>query len=239
MKGPTPAQRRQWEEDGYLVFENAIGGGLLRRLQDAVDHWSVRCKEDWLASVARGEVAPSFYDIPDSLERDDVFWEIADHPGYYGCLRAFCGGEPIFQATQVRIVPPAPVSYSSWHPDTPHDRHLHVKVQIYLNDMAEGGGEFAYIPGSHRPGSGPFGNPARQEDMPGLARFTGEAGTAIMFNCYGWHTALDNDGAVPRKSIILTYHQRTEADRVERSPFEFLRERCAGEERRRLFCLEA
>ena len=114
-----------------------------------------------------------------------------------------------------------------------------MKVQVYLNDLAAGGGEFAYIPGSHRPGSGPFGIPARQGDMPGMVRFTGRAGTAIMFNCYGWHTALDNDGSVPRKSIILTYHQRTEADRVERSPFEFLRERCAGDERRRLFCLEA
>ena len=60
-----------------------------------------------------------------------------------------------------------------------------------------------------------------------------------MFNCYGWHTALDNDGAIPRKSIIVTYHQRTENDRVDRSPFKFLEERCTDEERRRFLCLQA
>ena len=239
MKQPTAAQRKQWDEDGYLVFENAISGELLQRLQNAFDHWSEECKPDWLARVAAGETAPSFYDFPNSLKKDDAFLEIADHSSYYGCLKAFCDGEPILQDIGPRIVSPSPLSYTSWHADTPHSRPLHIKTQIYLSDMAHGGGEFAYISGSHKPDYAPSAHPRRQEEMPGLARFSGPAGMAIMFNCYGWHTALDNDGEIPRKSIIITYHKRTENDLVERSPFKFLEERCTHEERRRFLCLQA
>jgi hypothetical protein len=239
MKEPTAAHQKQWDEDGYLVFESAIDGDLLHRLQDAFDHWTAACKPDWLERVATGKTAPSFYDFPESLKKDDAFLEIADHPAYYGCLRAFCDDEPILQDVGPRIVPLSPLSYTSWHADTPHSRPLHIKIQIYLSDMVHGGGEFAYIPGSHKPDSGPSENPRRQEDMPGMVRFTGKAGTAVMFNCYGWHTALDNDGTVPRKSIIVTYHKRTENDRVDRSPFKFLEERCTTDERRRFLSLQA
>ncbi len=239
MNTPTAAQQKQWDEEGYLVFENAITGELLQRLQDAFDHWSEGYKPDWLARVAAGESAPSFYDFPDSLRKDDAFLEIADHPSYYGCLKAFCDGEPILQDVGPRIVSPSPLSYTSWHADTPQDRPLHIKIQIYLSDMAHGGGEFAFIPGSHKPDFAPSAHPHRQEDMPGLARFSGPAGMAIMFNCYGWHTALDNDGAIPRRSIIITYHKRTENDRVDRSPFKFLEARATHEERRRFLCLQA
>jgi hypothetical protein len=239
VKEPTDAQLKQWDEKGYLVFENAIEGDVLKRLQEAFDYWTAEGKPDWLARVTAGQTAPSFYDFPECLKKDDVFLEIADRPSYYGCLRAFCDGEPILQDVGPRIVPLSPISYTSWHPDTPHSRPLHIKIQIYVSDMAHGGGEFAYVPGSHKPDAGPFPPLRRQEDMPGMVRFTGKAGTAVMFNCYGWHTALDNDGAIPRKSIIMTYHQRTENDRVEKSPFKFLEDRCTTDERRRFLCLQA
>ena len=238
MKAPTAAQQKQWDEDGYLVFESAIEGELLQKLQGAFDHWTAECKPDWLARVAAGAAAPSFYDFPGALKKDDAFLELADHPSYYGCLKAFCDGAPILQDVGPRIVPLSPLSYTSWHADTPQSRPLHIKIQIYLSDMAQGGGEFAFLPGSHRPDSGPSENPSRQEDMPGMVRFAGKAGTAIMFSCYGWHTALDNDGIVARKSIICTYHQRTENDRVDHSPFKFLEDRCTTDERRRFLCLQ-
>ena len=48
MLGPTEAQTRQWDEDGYLVFSDAIAGQELRRLQNAFEHWAEQCKADWL-----------------------------------------------------------------------------------------------------------------------------------------------------------------------------------------------
>ena len=121
MRGPTEAQTRHWNDAGYLVFSNAIAGDELRRLQQAFDHWAERCKADWLDRIERGEQAATFYDIPDALEKDEIFVDIVDHPSYYGCLRDFTDAEPILLAEQVRTVPPWPLSYTSWHPDVPHD----------------------------------------------------------------------------------------------------------------------
>ena len=105
MRGPTEAQTRQWNQAGYLVFSDAIEGAELRRLQTAFDYWAEQCKADWLDRIERGEQAATFYDIPDALEKDEIFVDIVDHPSYYGCLRQFTDAEPMFLAEQVRTVP--------------------------------------------------------------------------------------------------------------------------------------
>ena len=237
MRGPTEAQTRQWNEAGYLVFSDAIAGAELGRLQRAFDHWAQRCKADWLDRIERGEQAATFYDIPDALEKDEIFVDIVDHPSYYGCLRDFTDAEPILLAEQVRTVPPWPLSYTNWHPDVPHSNPLHIKVQIYVNDVPPGSGEFAFVPGSHKPAAGPFTRPVHQESMPGHRTFTGAAGTAVMFNSYGWHAAMDNSSGIPRKSIILIYEKRTEG-RVDPDAFASIAHLCTTAERRRLFSLE-
>ena len=52
---PTPEQKAQWEEEGYLVFENAIQGEDLKRLQNAFDYWADACKAEWLDRVEAGK----------------------------------------------------------------------------------------------------------------------------------------------------------------------------------------
>lgn len=159
MPPPTPAQQQQWDEDGYLVLENALQGVELKRLQQAFDHWANTCKEDWLDRVQAGEVAPTFYDIPGALEKDDAFLNLVDHPAWFDLLQHFTDNQLLFLAPQVRTVPLWPVSYSGWHPDVPQTNPLHIKVQIYINDVPPGGGEFAYVPGSHKQGTGPYLDP--------------------------------------------------------------------------------
>ncbi|MDE2848668.1 MAG: phytanoyl-CoA dioxygenase family protein [Gemmatimonadota bacterium] len=207
--GPTPAERKQWKEDGYLVFEDAIRGEMLDRLQKAFDHWAAACKEDWLVGVARGELAATYYDIPNTLDKDDVFIDILDRPRYFEYVKAFTDDDMIFIGEQVRTAPLWPMGYTGWHPDVRPDHPLHIKVQVYVNDVERGGGEFAYVPGSHRPGAGPYPRVKSLEAMPGHRRFPGRAGTAVMFNTYGWHVAMENHTGIPRKSIILTYEKRT------------------------------
>lgn len=236
MIRPTPAQRKQWEDEGYLVFENAIEGDELRRLQGAFDYWAEQCKPAWLDRIEAGEAAATFYDIPDPFAKDEIFVDIIDHPSYYGCLMAFTDDDLILLGPQVRTVPPCPVGYSGWHPDVGHDNPLHIKVQIYVNDVEPGRGEFAFVPGSHKPDAGPYSRPKYQGQMPGHKRFTGTAGTAIMFNSYGWHTAMDNHTDTPRKSIILIYEKRT-PDRVDPKRFASIAHLCKTPERRKVFSL--
>ena len=233
---PTPEQKEQWEEEGYLVFENAIQGEDLKRLQSAFDHWAEACKAEWLDRVEAGDAAATFYDIPSPFEKDPVFIDIVDYSSYYGALMDFTDHDLIILAPQVRTVAPWPVSYTGWHPDVPQSNPLHIKVQIYVNDVSPGCGEFAFVPRSHKPGAGPYTRPLRQENMPGHKTFPGKAGTAIMFNSYGWHVSMDNFSDVPRKSIILIYEKRT-AGRIGPKQFASIAPYCQTPERRKLFSL--
>jgi ectoine hydroxylase len=234
---PTLQQRKQWDEEGYLVLENALAGDQLKRLQAAFDRAAAECKDDWLDKIAKGEAAATFFDIPDPLQRDKIFIDIVDHPAWYGLLQDFTDGETLFLAPQVRTVPLWPMSYTGWHPDVGHSNPLHIKVQIYVDDVTEKSGEFAYVPGSHRLDSGPYARPKFAESMPGHLRLPGKAGTAIVFNSYGWHTAMDNSTSTPRKSIILIYEKRT-PEKVKPESFKAIEPYCVTPQRRALFGLE-
>ena len=236
MKGPTTEQQIQWDEQGYLLLADAVQGEELDRLQSTFDHWAAACKDDWLEGIAKGDSTATFYDLPNPLEKDEIFIDLVDHQSWFGLLQGFTDGETLFLGPQVRSVPPWPLSYTGWHPDVGPTNPLHIKVQIYVEDVAPGTGEFGYVPGSHKPDSGPYARPQRQESMPGCKTFPGKAGTAIMFNSYGWHTAMDNGGAV-RKSIILIYEKRTPA-KVRPEAFAAIEKYCTSPQRRALFGLE-
>ena len=237
MKGPTAHEREFWEENGYLHFEQAMMGDDLTRLQRAFDRAVDDCKADWLEGVAKGTYPAAHFDIPKPLGRDDVFIDIVDYPAWYPYLQDFAEGELIIIGTQVRILPAQPISYVGWHADVPLTNPLHMKVQIYLEDVPEDGGAFAFVPGSHKPDAGPCPQPVPYNAMPGHKTFPGKAGDAILFNSYGWHTSMINATQTPRKSIILIYERWTEG-RVSAADHVSIADRLTTPERRRLFCLE-
>jgi hypothetical protein len=211
--GPTQEDVLRWEEDGCLVVPGAIAGEELARLQSAFDEWAGRCKEGWLERVAAGDVASTYYDIPDPLAKDEAFVDLVDHASYYQHLLRFAEGELLFLAAEARSVPVWPLAYCSWHPDVGRTNPLHIKVQIYVNDVPPGGGEFAFVPGSHREEPGLRRRPTHTDSMPGKRTFPGDAGTAVIFNACGWHTPMQNGTRTPRKSIILIYERATKERR--------------------------
>ena len=113
----------------------------------------------------------------------------------------------------------------------------HIKVQIYVDDVGPNQGAFAFVPGSHKADAGPYPQVGRVEHMPGHKVVPGKAGTAIIFNSYGWHTSMVNYSDEPRKSIILIYEKWTEG-RVNANTFAALADRLQTPARRRLFSLE-
>ena len=242
MTDPTPVQRKQWDEQGYLVVEDAIQGAQLQRLQTAFDHWAEACRADWVERVACGDASPSWYDIPDPLTKDEIFVDIVDHPSYFGLLQDFTDGQLLFGGLGVRTVSAWPLAYTGWHSDVRHAHPLHPKIQLYIEDVPPRGGEFGFVPGSHKfdietyyRGLRGRTSPRRNDTMPGHKTLPGNAGSAIVFNAYGLHTAMDNRTGTARKSIIMDY----ESTRKQADPgkFEALSRFCTTPARRRLFGL--
>ena len=243
MTDPTPAQRQQWDEQGYLVIEDAIQGAQLQRLQAAFDFWAGACRADWVERVARGDASPSWYDIPDPLTKDEIFVDMVDHPSYYDLLQDFTSGQLLFGGLGMRTVPAWPLAYTGWHSDVARAHPLHPKVQLYIEDVPPQGGEFGFVPGSHRVDTKTYYRglrgrtlPRRNDTMPGHRTLPGKAGSAIVFNAYGLHTAMDNRTPTARKSIIMGYDS-TRAH-VEPNRYAALARFCTTPERRKLFGLE-
>ena len=235
MDGAT--LREHWEEEGYVVVEEAYSGEDLKRLQTAFDHHAEAAKEDWLEEVASCDRPGAFFDIPRPLEQDDAFVDLADHPGYFSVLVEILGSDLLFRGAQVRTLPVSPISYVGWHPDKPHSLPQHSKVQIYVNDVPENRGAFAYVPGSHKAEVGPCPAVDQLEDMPGYRVFSGKAGTAVIFNTRGWHTSMLNRTKTPRKSIIVGHSVWFE-EGPDPERYAFLSDQLITPERRKLFGVE-
>ncbi len=226
-----------WEENGYLVFEQALVCEELKRLQDVFDRAARDCKAEWLEGIAQGTKPAAHFDIPNPLERDDFFIDLIDHPVWYPYLMDFTDDELILLGPQVRTLPAQPISYVGWHPDVPHTTPLHMKVQIYIEDVPKEGGAFGYVPGSHKPDAGPCPKPSPLNAMPGHKVFPGKAGDAILFNSYGWHTSMVNTTGIARKSIILIYEKWSEG-KIGADRYASIADRLTTSDRRKLFGLE-
>ena len=233
----TPEQWKLWEEDGVLAVPDAVVGDELERLRAAFDRCAAEAKEGWLRGVAAGTHPAAFFDIPNAMEKDNVFVDLADHPSYYGLLVDFSEGQVCIQSPQCRTVPPSPLSYVGWHYDVTFSNPLHMKVQLYLDDVGEDEGPFAYVPGSHKPENHPLPQVRHLADMPGHRTFPGSAGTAIVFNSWGMHTSMVNRTRKARKSIILIYEVFTE-EKFDPERYFYLADRLKTAERRRLFGLD-
>jgi len=238
MRRPTESEQRQWDDEGILCLPSAIEEDELRRLQQAFDRCAAEAKAEWLEGIAKGTRPAAHFDIPNPLEKDDVFIDLIDHHSWYGLLMAFADEDLILLGPQVRTLPVHPISYVGWHPDVPHTTPLHIKVQIYVDDVPEDGGAFAYVPGSHKPdvGSCPVVRPL--DSMPGYRVYAGKAGDAVLFNSYGWHTSMVNRTLKPRKSILLIY-EKWSKDRVPADRYASIADKCSTADRRRLFSLDA
>jgi hypothetical protein len=237
MQTPTPEQWRQFDEEGVVPLDGALQGEQLAALQKAFAEAAKATRPAWLENVAEGTAPAAFFDIPDPLSRHPMFLDLVDHPGWYGHLSAFTRGHITFIQPQFRTVPPSPLSYVGWHYDVPRSTPLHLKVQIYLDDVTRDEGAFAYVPGSHRGAGGPYPLVADLGAMPGHRVYEGDAGSAVLFNSYGLHTSMVNRSPRPRRSIILIYEVGTEAT-FDPQVFAAFADRCTTDDRRQLFRLE-
>ncbi len=237
MKRPTDVERREWEDNGVLFVESAIVGEELARLQEAFDRIADEAKREWIEGIAKGTRPAAHFDIPNPLEDDDLFIDLIDHPSWYGYLMDFADEDLILMGPQVRTLPVSPISYVGWHPDVPHTTPLHMKAQIYVEDVPADGGAFDYVSGSHKPDAGACPVVRPLDSMPGHKVYPGKAGDVVLFNSYGWHTSMVNRTLRPRKSIILIY-EKWSKDRVSTDRYEAIAEKCTTSDRRRLFSLD-
>ncbi len=198
-----------WRTNGYFVIEEMLSPQELQRVQAVFEREMAR---QFPQPAAQPQADARF--LKDFLDADPLFAELADHPGLMPVLTEAFGDDLILTLANASTYPPgAPQAY--WHSDLwhfigmnlAHDCYM-ARVLLFLDDVEPEGGCLAYVPGSHRLDQMTIVNPPRFDDagkMPNHVRFAVRAGTAVVFNSYGWHARLPNNSPSGRPRRTLQY----------------------------------
>jgi ectoine hydroxylase-related dioxygenase (phytanoyl-CoA dioxygenase family) len=216
---PSPGEGRKaalgegsWEENGYLVIENALSPAELAAARRAAD----AAEAAWRADPSRpGTRIPEFLELEGILEYAPLFLDLAVHPRIFPLIREALSEDVALIDHAFYITPPGGVlDGDAWHTDVrtrvPGVHHagstMMVRAMIALEDIPEDGGATLVLPGTHRqPDATPIPRVASPEEMPGAVALACKAGAAYFFNGNLLHSPGTNRGTTTRRVLLFNY----------------------------------
>jgi ectoine hydroxylase len=212
--GMTDEQRKQFEEDGFVVVPGALGPG-------EVDHYAGALDDLYDRTRHAGQLAAD-----GSLQRLGAVRTcpplagLLDHPAVFPLVWSVLGWNIHVCHSHINVhpmLPPETPPRWRWHQDgsrqcldleTDPPPRLSVFVGYWLSDLtATGRGNLTLIPGSQTKKWLP-GPPDPTVPWPapdGAVELTAAPGDAVMFDRRLWHTRSDNHSAITRKVVFLGY----------------------------------
>jgi ectoine hydroxylase-related dioxygenase (phytanoyl-CoA dioxygenase family) len=197
------------DSEGIVVLPRLLSDEQLRGMQRAFETKLRRLRWNNFDGYQRTELYRHM--VEDVLLLDQGFVDLALHPIVKQILERYLGAN--YELTEAKGWKSIPTKrdFHGWHGDAWYDQQTirdtprEVKLACYLTDVKSGA--FNYIRGSHRKQHPrPVRNP-EVEAVPEsqIARLTGSAGTAFLFDTSGIH----RQGVPmlePRRAIFYNYH---------------------------------
>lgn len=216
----TDEERQHFNEQGYLIVQDALPKEMLQRLLPLVDR-------HYEAERQRLQEGANFQlNLLEFVGREPAFVELVDWPRTFAKVWGLLGWN-IFLYHSHMIVNPHQqpeadsVQNSRWHQDSQrlnfemetHPRpRLSLKVAFFLTDLTEPGrGNFTIIPGSHLQDELNFPPPSEDgSDPAGAMQVCVPPGTAVFFDRRLWHyaPARPNRSQYTRKALFYGYSYR-------------------------------
>lgn len=228
MQTLTAEQRRQWDEDGYLVIEGALSDDEVAFFNDELDRirlepgWepdrNVLGHYAWVPQAATTD-PEGFMDRRDLLGYGQHFVDLIDRPGIFELVLDLMGPHLMLSMSQA-IVRSSTDQFSGYtHTDggeglreirvTPDSHPIAMKAMYLLTDVdGPDSGGFTVFPGSHRraiPWREPASRPHPHAD--GAQQLLGRAGDCYLFPHALWHGPAPNKSGRARKTLLYNYCQ--------------------------------
>ena len=207
----TVDQWLSWERDGFLVIDNFLSEEEIRNCNKALDRSFETFKNEGRSNSAYAQMN-NVEQVSGIIEYDDQFLELMEHPRMMRIIRDVLGDKFVMVDNDGLIKKPKQVSHTSWHRDTTHYLMdggkrfpFMVKAFYFLADVPFDGGCLSFLPGSKYLSDDVLPKVEKPEDMPGHVRMNVKAGTAVLFDGYTYHSALNNTSDEHRRSIIYNY----------------------------------
>ena len=214
----SECDRRQFQEQGWLLIPGALESTMHKRLVRAVDR--VYGEEE----SAGGLRADRSLHLLGFFSRDPMFAELLDYPTTFRYVWSLLGWNIYTHHNHIDINPPVAEQgphFWNWHQDGYRQNSdvdaeprpmLSLKVCYVLSDLTvENSGATQIIPGSHVKNE-LAGRPAEAGDPivtpPGAVGIQAKAGDAFIFDRRLWHSRSVNLSDITRKLVFVGYTHR-------------------------------
>ena len=208
----TRQQLDTFNNDGYLVVEDALSPEMVQRLTQAVDR--IGDEERKRQDLDPHQLLSKFRVVIE----DDIFLELLDWPKTFPLVWDILGWNIQLYISHLIIYPPerekVELGTGGWHQDggrpvwemeRPQPR-LSLKISYWLNDVdSPSNGAMQIIPGSHKLDALP---PSSDLDDEHVLDLCVKAGTAVLFDRRMWHRRGLNTSNTSRKVLFFGYSYR-------------------------------
>ena len=224
---PNPEEwRRRYEEDGYLVVENAVEPGLLGRMREALERIEQAVAEDTLPPSLRRWVAlerdrtrgsrggavesDTISNIMELPLFDPLFRDLIVYPRVLDILEAlFQSSEFAFHNYKCICKMPGGQAHFQWHRDLPYLQHTSpnlITCMLCVDAMTEENGATVVCPGTHRiphEAVRPGDTDIPEAEVPAeRVTVVCPAGSAVLFHVSLLHGGPPNRSETKRRNVI-------------------------------------
>lgn len=213
----SQAQQAEFEQNGFLVIENALTQEEIHRYTTIVDRLESTVTVDVNGNPRKpGETL----EVRDSITKAPDLLPLLTHESAFPAVVDLMGYNIALTTSHVFVRPPSPPGTArefkaiSWHHDGPGHwarpvngrlPWLYTKIGYFLTDLQNpDAGALRVVPGSHRSAGRPAWKPGAPDPY-GYIELHVKAGTAVIFENRLWHAVGPNYSNVPRKNIYLGY----------------------------------
>ncbi|HZT32055.1 MAG TPA: phytanoyl-CoA dioxygenase family protein [Bryobacteraceae bacterium] len=200
----SDSEKRQLDEQGYLVLPDLMGPALLAEVRARVEE--LFAKEGEKAG-AEFKQEPGARRLANLVDKGEVFERVILTPRVLEAMAHVLGKEFKLSSLNVRAANPHGDCAQPLHADSgalADERGYWVCNSVWmLDDFTEENGATRMIPGSHRWRRLP--PPDCYDPQPGEQLVTGKAGTVVVMNAHMWHGASANRTGRPRRAMHVYY----------------------------------
>lgn len=213
----TDEQLQQFNQQGYLIVENALPHSLVTELEDPVD----QIHQEHLDGKGPTARHQNFF-YRDFLGRDQLFVNLLDWYKTFPKVWGILGWNIYSYHSHLIVTPPGSPAeldesgWLRWHQDSGRvniDMQSHpplrlsFKIVYWLSDCSEPGRGNLYItPGSHLCDT--FDKPSDGSLPEGAMAICCKPGDAVFFDGRLWHARSSNESEITRKGLFYGYAYR-------------------------------
>jgi ectoine hydroxylase len=230
----TDDQRREFDENGFILLHDFFEQAELDRLLAAIDEVAARVRAE------KGLTVDQPFALRNALTHHAAFLDLIDHPRMLPLVVDAIGWNIQIRTTHLDYRPPYPddlepgelgtgggadqnAGYKNlvWHPDLAgpylfeapsHDGRLpfmEVKVGYYLSDLTQrNSGAICLVPGSHKRPPQELRDLQHRVPQDQFIELNVPANTAMLWRTQVWHCVTPNVSDTVRKVFYVGYHYR-------------------------------